>query len=81
MLGVGARDGEQKRKDEVGELHCGWLICLMMVYSVVIVICPVDDGDVWSIMLMPRLASVDSGVKSVVAELSSQLASRSKRKE
>jgi len=28
-----------------------------------------------------RLASVDDGIKSVVAELSSQLADRSKRKE
>lgn len=30
---------------------------------------------------MPRMASVDDGVKSVVAELSSQLANGSKRKE
>lgn len=45
MLSVGARDGEQKRKDEVGELHCGWLMSLMMVYSEVIVICPMDDSD------------------------------------
>jgi hypothetical protein len=48
LLGVDTRDGEQKRKYEVGELHCGWLISLVMVYRVMIVICPMNDGDAWS---------------------------------
>ena len=37
MLGIGTREGEKQRKKDVGELHCGWLMCLIVGYRVVVV--------------------------------------------